>query len=111
MTFLESGRPRAGGLSDEVVSLGDVRRPAGGLCVRRSGGREIAVELVKVGADRMPPVSVAEHLAQPVGLAQPRAGAQRVADRDRAARHGERSRSQLLDMQALISLRSLGATS
>jgi hypothetical protein len=44
------GRPRAGGLSNEVVALGDVRGPAGGLGVRRAGGRQIAVELVQVSA-------------------------------------------------------------
>jgi hypothetical protein len=38
--------PRAGGLTDEVVALGDVRRPAGGVGVRRGGGRQIAAELV-----------------------------------------------------------------
>jgi PASTA domain len=33
-TFLELGGPRTGGLSDEVVALGEVRGPAGGrLCV------------------------------------------------------------------------------
>jgi hypothetical protein len=61
--FIELGGPRAGGLSDEVVALGDVRGSAGGLRVRRFGGRQIAVELVQVGADRMPPVAVAERLA------------------------------------------------
>ena len=35
----------------------------------------------------MPPVPLAEHLAQPVGLAQPGAGTEDVADRDRAAEH------------------------
>jgi len=30
-----------------VVALGDVRGPAGGLRVRRAGGRQIAVELVQ----------------------------------------------------------------
>jgi hypothetical protein len=55
--------PSAGGLSDEVVALGDVRGPAGGLRVRRAGGRQVAVELVQVAADGMPPVAVAEHLA------------------------------------------------
>ena len=71
-----------------MVALGDVGGPAGGIRVRRAGGRQIAVELVQVAADRMPPVAVAEHLAQPVGLAQPRGGTERVADRDRAAQHG-----------------------
>jgi hypothetical protein len=32
-------------------------------------------------------VAVAEHLAQPVGLAQPRGGTEHVADRDSAAQH------------------------
>jgi hypothetical protein len=61
--------PRAGGLADQVVALGDVRGPVRGLGVRRGGGREIAAELVQVGADGVPPVPLAEHLAQPVGLA------------------------------------------
>src|SRR6266498_5044144 len=82
------GGPRAGGLTDQVVALGDVRGPTGGIRVRRAGGRQIAVELVQVAADRMPPVAVAEHPAQPVGLAQPGGGAEDVADRDRAAQHG-----------------------
>jgi CubicO group peptidase (beta-lactamase class C family) len=43
---------------------------------------------VQVAADRVPPVAVAEHLAQPVGLAQPGGGTEDVADRDRAAEHG-----------------------
>jgi len=81
-------RPRAGGLTDQVVALGDVRGPTGGIRIRRAGGRQIAVELVQVAADRMPAVAVAEHLAQPVGLAQPRGGTEHVADRDRAAQHG-----------------------
>ena len=71
-----------------MVAHGDVRGPTGGIRVRRAGGRQIAVELVQVAADRMPPVAVAEHLAQPVGLAQPRGGTEHVADRDRAAQHG-----------------------
>ena len=82
------GGPRAGGLTDQVVALGDVRGPTGGIRVRRGGGREIAVELVQVAADGMPPVAVAEHLAQPIGLEQPRGGTEDVADRDRAAEHG-----------------------
>jgi hypothetical protein len=36
-----------------------------------------------VAADGVPPVPVAEHLAQPVGLAQPGGDAEDVADRDR----------------------------
>jgi hypothetical protein len=70
-----------------VVALGDVRGPTGGIRVRRAGGRQIAVELVQVAADRVPPVAVAEHLAQPVGLAQAGGGAEDVADRDRAPEH------------------------
>jgi hypothetical protein len=72
--------PRAGGLTDQVVALGDVRRPAGGLGVRRGGGREVAAEFVQVATDGVPPVAVAEHLAQPVGLAQPGGGAEDVAE-------------------------------
>src|SRR3954469_7661265 len=33
------GGPRAGGLPDQVLALRDVRGPAGGLRVRRAGGR------------------------------------------------------------------------
>ena len=61
---------------------------AGGLDVRRGGSGQVAVELVQVAADGMPPVAVAEHLAQPIGLEQPRGGTEHVADRDRAAEHG-----------------------
>ena len=60
---------------------------SGGLRVRRTGGRQVAAQLVQVAADRVPPMTLAEHLAQPVGLAQPRGGAEHVADRDRAAEH------------------------
>jgi len=42
---------------------------------------------VQVTADGVPPVAVPEHLAQSVCLAQPRGGAEHVADRDRAAEH------------------------
>jgi hypothetical protein len=35
-------------------------------------------------------VPLADHVAQPVGLAQPGGGAEDVADRDRAAEHGGR---------------------
>ena len=69
-TFLQLGGPSAGGLTDQVVALGDVRRAPGGLHVRRGGGGPVAVELVQVAADGVPPVPVAEHLAQPVGLEQ-----------------------------------------
>ena len=71
-----------------MVALGDVRRAPGGLGVRRGGSGQVAVELVQVAADGMPPVAVAEHLAQPIGLEQPRGGAEDVADRDRATEHG-----------------------
>jgi tetratricopeptide (TPR) repeat protein len=80
-------RPRAGRLADEVVALGDVRGPAGGIRVRRGGGGEVAAELVQVAANGVPAVPLAEHLAQPVGLAQPGGGAHDVADRDRATEH------------------------
>jgi hypothetical protein len=49
-----------------VAALGDVRGPAGGIRVRRGGGREVAAELVQVAADGVPAVPLAEHLAQPV---------------------------------------------
>ena len=52
---------------DQVVALGDVRGPAGGLGVRRGGGGQVAVELVQVPAHGVPPVPLADHLAQPVG--------------------------------------------
>ena len=51
--------PRAGGLTDLVVALGDVRGPTGGLDVRRGGGGHVAVELVQVPADGVPAVPVA----------------------------------------------------
>ena len=68
-----------------MVALGDVRGPAGGIRVRRGGGREVAAEFVQVAADGVPAVPLADHLAQPVGLAQPGGGAEDVADRDRCA--------------------------
>jgi len=71
-----------------VVALGDVRGATGGIRVRPGGGSEVAVELVQVSADRMPPMAVAEHLPQPVGFAQARGGAEDVADRDRTPEHG-----------------------
>src|SRR3954449_11527077 len=43
--------PSAGGLTDQVVALGDVGRAPGGLGIRRGGSGHIAVELVQVGAD------------------------------------------------------------
>jgi hypothetical protein len=55
--FLHSSAARAGGLTDQVVALGDVRGPMGGIRVRRGGirvrrggGREVAAELVQVAA-------------------------------------------------------------
>src|SRR4051812_41673057 len=62
-TFLRLGGPSPGGLTDQLVALGDVRRAPGGLDVRRGGSGQVAVELVQVAADGMPPVAVAEHLA------------------------------------------------
>jgi hypothetical protein len=59
-----------------VVALGDVGGPASGFGVRRGGGREIAAQLVQVAADGVPAVPLAEHPAQPVGLAQPGGGAE-----------------------------------
>jgi hypothetical protein len=52
-----------------VIALGDVRGPAGGLGVRRGGGREVAAQLVQVATDGVPAVPVADHVSQPVGLA------------------------------------------
>src|SRR4051812_30824008 len=65
-SLLGLGRPRAGGLTDQVVALADVRRAAGGLGVRRGGSGQVAGELVQVAADGVPAVAVAEHPAQPV---------------------------------------------
>src|SRR6266849_4686811 len=62
---------RACGLADQMVALGDVRGPAGGLCVRRGGGGQVVAELVQVPAHGVPPVPLADHLSQSVGLAQP----------------------------------------
>src|SRR5215211_4328765 len=86
--FLYGSVARAGGLTDQVVALGDVRGATGGIGVRRGGGREVAAELVQVAADGVPPVPLGEDLAQPVGLAQPGRSAEGVADRDGAAEHG-----------------------
>jgi hypothetical protein len=83
-----SSAARAGGLPDQVVALGDIRGRPGGIRVRRGCGNEVAVELVQVAADRMPAMAVAEHLAQPVSLAQPRGATAHVTDRDRATQHG-----------------------
>src|SRR5690242_13067794 len=82
-----SGGPDACGLADQVVALGYVRGPAGGFRVGRARGRQVALELVEVRADGMPPVAVAEHLAQRFGLAQAGGGSADVADRDRPAEH------------------------
>jgi hypothetical protein len=57
-----------------VVALGDVGGPTGGIRVGRGGGGEVAVELVWMAADGVPPVPPADHLAQLVGLAQPGGG-------------------------------------
>src|SRR3954466_10588004 len=81
------GGPGAGGLTDEVVALGDVRGPTGGIRVRRGGGAEVAAELVQVAADGVPSVPLPEDPPQPVGLAQPGGRAEDVGDRDRAAEH------------------------
>ena len=62
------------------------RRAASAYAAAAAG--QVAAELVQVAADGVPAVAVAEHLAQPVGLAQPGGGAVDVADRDRAAEHG-----------------------
>jgi hypothetical protein len=42
---------------------------------------------VQVGAHGVPPVPLADHLAQPVRLAQPGSGTEDVTDRDRTAQH------------------------
>ena len=55
------GGPRAGGLADQVVALGDVRGPAGGIRVRGGGGGQAAAQLVQVAADGVPAVPLAEH--------------------------------------------------
>ena len=81
------GGSYASGLPDEVVAFGYVGGPTGGVCVCRRGGRAVAVELVQVAADGMPPVSLAQNLAQPVGLAQSGMAAEDVADRDRTTEH------------------------
>ena len=81
------GGPRAGGPADEVVALGDVRGPAGGIRVCRGGGREVAAELVQVPADGVPAVTLADHVTQPVGLAQAGGGPENVANRDCAPEH------------------------
>src|SRR4051794_8708842 len=47
---------RTRGLADEVVALGDVRRPAGGLDVRRRRGGQVTAQLVQVAADGVPAV-------------------------------------------------------
>ena len=56
------GGPCAGGLADQVVALGDGGGPAGGLGVRRGGGREVAAEFVQVAADGVPAVPLADHV-------------------------------------------------
>jgi hypothetical protein len=86
-TFLQLGGPSAGGLTDQVVALGDVRGPTGGLRVGRGGSREVAGQLVQVPADGVPAVPLAEDVAQPVGLEQPGGGAEDVTDRDRSPEH------------------------
>src|SRR6266540_5068523 len=73
---LQRGGPRAGGLTDQVVALGDDRGAAGGVGVGGGSGREVAGELVQVAADGVPAVSLADHVAQPVGLAQAGGGAE-----------------------------------
>src|SRR4051812_35945540 len=82
--LLQIAGPSAGGLTDKVVALGYVRRAPGGLDVRRGGSGQVAVELVQIAPDGMPPVAVAEHLAQPIGLEQPRGATEDMTDRDRA---------------------------
>ena len=71
-----------------MVALGDVRRAPGGLGVRGGRGGRVAAELVQMATDGVPAVPLAEHLTQPVGLAQPGRGTEDVADRYRAPEHG-----------------------
>src|SRR6476469_3818155 len=80
-------RPRAGSLTDQVVALGDVRGEVGGFGVRLGCGGQVAVELVQVPARGVPAMPFADHLAQPVRLAQPGGRTEDMADRDRAAQH------------------------
>ena len=80
----------AGGLAHQVVALGDDRGPRGGLGVRRGGSRQVALELVQVPADGVPPVPVVDHPAQPVGLAQSLSCTQHMADGVGPAEHGSR---------------------
>src|SRR5579872_1258153 len=56
-------RPHAGCLTDQVIALGDICGQTGGARERRGGGREIPTQLVQVGADGVPSVSLAEHVA------------------------------------------------
>ncbi len=51
--------------------------------VGRGGGGEVAAQLVQVGTDGVPAVPVADHVAQPVGLAQPGGGTEDVVNCDR----------------------------
>ena len=57
------GGPREGGLTDQVVALGDVRRPPGGLDVRRGSSGQVVGELVQVPSDGVPAVALAEDVA------------------------------------------------
>ena len=79
--------PRVGGLTDQMVALGEVRGKAGRNGVRRCGSREVPVELMQVTADGVPTVSLAEYVVQPIGFAQTGRAAEDVADRHRAPEH------------------------
>src|SRR5205085_9805568 len=48
----------------------------------------VAAQLVHVPANGVPPVPLADNLAQPVGLAEPGGGTEDVADGDGAPEHG-----------------------
>ena len=72
------GGPSAGGLADQVVALGDVRRAPGGLGVGRGGGGQVAAPARAGGRGRR---------ASGDGRRAPRA-----ADRSRAARRRGRGR-------------------
>jgi hypothetical protein len=45
------GDVHAGGLTDQVVPLRDVRGPTGSIRVRRGGGTKVSAQLVQVAAD------------------------------------------------------------
>ena len=68
------GGPRASGLPDQVVTLGDVGGAAGGFGERGGGGVEVAAELVQVTADGVPTVPLADDLTQCQGPSESPSG-------------------------------------